>query len=107
MTLQYTVEALYTQMLRKNVPDPYGAAELKTRISEIHWQRMYTHKCITFLYPELCKNAGSDLAAQVKSFIASPLAFYKKTEGVDRDATWIQNLPTEPLRLFMKHLYDL
>ena len=43
----------------------------------------------------------------VKLFLDSPLAFFSKTEGPERDMTWLHSLPTEALRLFMKHALDL
>ena len=43
----------------------------------------------------------------VKHFLDSPLAFCIKTEGPERDPTWLQSLPTEALRCFMKHALDL
>ena len=30
-----------------------------------------------------------------------------KTEGPDRDPTWLQALPSEALRIFMKHVVEL
>ena len=60
-------------MARKNDPNPYGTAELKTKIIEILWVSKYVNKCLYYCYPDLCKGAGPDLVAQVKSFAGSPL----------------------------------
>ena len=57
-SLGYVIEALYTQMARKNEADPYGSGELKSRINEILWQRTYVTKCLNFCYRDLCKDAG-------------------------------------------------
>ena len=65
-------------------------------------------------YPEVfqCPPDSADEEAKkrmtlVKHLIDSPLAFFAKTEGPDRDPTWLQSLPTEALRSYMKHSLDL
>ncbi len=43
----------------------------------------------------------------VKHYLDSPSHSFLKTEGPERDPTWLQALPTEALRCFMKHAQDL
>ena len=109
-SLSYVIEALYTQMWRKNTADPYGAAELKKVIEEIKWTRTYAIS-VCKKFPELMKDAApagsASPAAVCKAFVQSPLAFFEKTESPERDPTWTQSLPTEALRLFMKHMLEL
>jgi hypothetical protein len=109
-SLCYVVEALYAQMWRKNVADPYGVAELKRIIPEILWARSYVGACVR-QYPEVFKSpndaADSRRASLVRRFLDSPLAFFVKTESPQRDPTWLQSLPTEALRCFMKHMLDI
>ena len=92
---------------------PYGTLELKRVIDEIKWSRSYI-KTVYRQYPELSKshtnpaeNHGLCSASLVKHYLDSPLAFLNKTEGPERDPTWLQALPTEALRLFMKHALDV
>ena len=40
-SLSYVIEALYTQLWRRNVADPYGVTELGKVIPEILWARSY------------------------------------------------------------------
>ena len=120
-SIGYVVEALYVQMWRKSVADPYAVTELKRVIPEILWTRTYFAKFLK-AYPELGNSSASaadtdDVPAKqflkqsampmVKRFLNSPLAFFKQTEGPDRDPTWLQSLPNDALRLFMKHALDL
>ena len=108
-SLSYVVEALYTQMWRKNAPDPYGAVELRRVIPEILWVRSYVQAFVR-QYSEVLKAASAGEAATVRlvnHFLNSPLAFFMKTESPERDPTWLQSLPTEALRCFMKHVLDL
>ena len=103
--------------------DPYAVAELKRVIPEILWTRTY-FAIFLKAYPELGKSSAhiapaasaadtDDVLAKpaipmmVKRFLNSPLAFFNKTEGPDRDPTWLQSLPNDALRLFMKHALDL
>jgi hypothetical protein len=112
-SLCYVVEALYAQMWRKNVPDPYGVAELKRIIPEILWARSYVGACAR-QYSEVFKSPtdpadkqGAFTMSVVRRFLESPLAFFMKTESPERDPTWLQSLPNEALRCFMKHLLDV
>mgnify|MGYP000069813481 CR=1 FL=1 len=100
-------------MWRKNEPDPYGATELKRVIGEIMWARSYI-KTIYRQYTELSKMQTNPADKQglysvllVKHYLDSPLPFFMKTEGPDRDPTWLQALPTEALCVFMKHVLDI
>ena len=117
-SLGYVVEALYAQMWRKNVKDPYGVAELRKVIPQNLWMRTYVKTSMT-KYDSLFKvttvaedkeSAASALSGSMKmvqQFLECPLDFFEKTEGPEKDPTWLQSLPTEALRLFMKHYLDL
>ena len=112
-SIAYVVEALYAIMWRRNLPDPYGAAELKRVIAEILWVRTYMKK-MQQQCPELVKSPSDATGGSVKSQVPlakrcldSPLALFMQTESPDRDPTWVQALPNEALRLFMKHAMDL
>ena len=37
----------------------------------------------------------------------SPLAFFMKTEGPERDPTWVQSLPNEAQRCVCKHALEI
>ena len=66
-------------------------------------------------FPNLLKpqEAASDSTtkakspAKVRSLLQSPLEFYELFEGPNKDPTFIVALPTEALRLWMKHIQDL
>ena len=85
-SLGYVVEALYGQMWRKNVADPYGVQELKRVIPEIIWIRIYT-KAVVRKYPQVFNSPpvlGGDVVkdacrdariAHVKVLLDSPLVF--------------------------------
>ena len=112
-SLRYVVEALYTHMWRRNVPDPYGVTELKRIIPEILWARSYV-RAIARQYSELFKSPtdpadkqGAFTVSLVTRFLDSPLAFFMKTESPGRDPTWLQSLPNEAQRCFMKHALDV
>ena len=112
-SLRYVVEVLYTQMWRKNVPDPYGVAELRRVIPEILWVRSYVRAFVR-QYSEVFKSPTDPADKQglltmslVKRSIDSPLTFFMKTESPERDPTWLQSLPNEALRCFMKHALDI
>ena len=45
--------------------------------------------------------------ATARSYLDSPLKFFLQTEGPDKDPTWLQSLPTNALRLAMKHFLDI
>ena len=104
-SLGYVVESLYTQMWRKNAADPYGASELKKVVVEILWVRAYTQGCIS-RYPLLIQGKG-EASDAMKTMLHQPLKLFLKTEGPDRDPTWVQSLPHEAQRLFMKHVLEL
>ena len=92
-SMSYVVEALYADMWRSNNPDPYGVVELKRVISEILLMRSYV-KHAKFRYSEAFKPAGDrgpeDVClAHVRNVLDKPLAFFEKTEGPERDATWL------------------
>ena len=112
-SLRYVVEALYTHMRRKNTPDPYGVNELKRIITDILWARTYV-RSMARQYVLLFKSPtgpadklGALMPSLVSQLFESPLAFFMKTESHERDPTWMQSLPNEALRCFMKHALDV
>jgi hypothetical protein len=109
-SLCYVVEALYTQMWRMDVSDPYGVIELKRIIPDILWVQSYVWACVR-QYPEVfpSPNDAADRqgALLVRRLLDSPLAFFVKTESLQRDPTWLQSFSTEALRCFMKHVLDI
>ena len=114
LSLRYVVETLYTHMLRQNKADPYGAANLRDCvIPEILWARQYL-KTVERQNPglftpptDLADKQGLFTVSPASRPLESPLAFFRKTEGPDRDPTWLQSLPNESLKLVMKHVLDL
>ena len=106
-TLGYVVEALFAHMWRKNMADPYGVQELSRVIAEILWVRSY-EKAFMKAHPEVFQSlAASDMTAKAKRLLNSPLDFFLKTEGPDRDPTWLQSFQTDALRCYMKHSLEL
>ncbi len=61
-------------------------------------------------HPELLR-PPTDLADKqgfpASRVLDSPLAFFMKTEGPERDPTWVQSLPNEAQRCFCKHALDI
>ena len=53
----------------------------------------------------MSSKAESTVAAQ--RMLRAPLELFMKTESPDRDPTWVQSLPNEALRCFMKHVLEL
>ena len=107
-------ESLFALMLRKRIKDPLGMAETKGKTGEIDsilWQRRYIIH-LTKDYPQMFEVAESVACAvqqvkKVQVLIQSPLAMYELMEGANRDLTFAQPLPNEPLRIFAKHLHDV
>ena len=69
-------------------------------------------------YPEVfntrCNSDASTTADEsvasiktAKSYFDSPLKFFLQTEGPDKDPTWLQAMPSEALRLVMKHCTEV
>ena len=107
-SLGFVVQYLFVDMTRKNVADPYGAKELVKIIQEILWVRAYlkaTAAKNTELFKPTC-SAGSGLH-QMRKMLDEPYALFLKTEGPDKDPTWLQSLPSEAHRLFMRHVGDI
>jgi hypothetical protein len=106
-SLLYVCEALLTHMLRTS-KDPYGVMELKKAVAEVLWVRSYQKSCIV-KFPEMFKSQAESATKipEIKQILDSPLQFYNMTEGRDRDLTWTQTLPTEALRLYVRHFMDL
>ena len=121
-SLGYVVEALFTRMWRMNKKDPYSSGStLNGEIAEILWVRTYVSSFLR-QFPDLfkspsCNSEGSNTTQgtlaeaaclqTARSYLDSPLKFFLQTEGPDKDPTWIQSLPSEALRLTMRHFLDL
>jgi hypothetical protein len=122
-SLGYVVASLYTRMWRTGQKDPWASSALGDVISEILWAKTYV---ASFLrkFPEVlnssCNSDASTTAdtsaaasrfinhsSTVKSYLNDPLKFFLRTEGPDKDPTWLAALPNEPLRLAMKHCIDV
>ena len=117
-SLSYVVEYLFALMWRKGQPDPYGAKELGDVVQEILWVRSYVGAFLRqhpYLFKTGCNSnpssqqdvCDSNPNKVVRDFLDSPMKFFMKTEGPDRDPTWQQALTTDALRLAMKHFLDL
>ena len=110
-TIGYVIESLDVDMWRKNDPDPYGAKELLKAIGDIIWMRSYIKatiaKHIEVFKPTCSAGSGLHQPAPMQTMLNQPHALFLKTEGPDRDPTWLQSLPSEAHRLLMKHLLDI
>ena len=92
--------------------DPYGVKELQSVIGQILWIRSYEKACMSAYSEVFACPSDADEVAKIRmtfvmELIDSPLAFFTKTEGPDRDPTWLQSFPTEALRSYMKHSLGL
>ena len=119
-SLGYVVESLYARMWRLGQKDPYSAIALGEVISEILWGKAYM-AALFRKYPALVSTCGHSeastpanvSAAAVQSmktaqvYLDSPLKFFLKTEGPDKDPIWLQTLPNEALRQAMKHCTEV
>ena len=52
-------------------------------------------------------DTAAKVVNKVREAVQSPLGMYELTEGDDKDVTFGQSLPNEPLRLFFKHAQDV
>ena len=73
-TLSYVVEALYSQMWRKNTPDPFGTTELKKVVDDILWTRQYVLSC-SRKYPHLTTDKAASAVA-AREMLTAPLEFF-------------------------------
>ena len=69
-------------------------------------------KTLSRLYAPLVFQPHTDHADKqvypvVLHVLNSPLKFFMKTEGLERDPTWVQSLPSEAQRCFCKHALDI
>ena len=114
--LQFLVEQFFVLMIRTQEKDPIGVTELKKTITDFCWVRKYFRMC-TQQYAPIFKNpddgnnevptSGANAIQLCRHFLENPYEFYMKTESTEKDATWIQALPNEPLRTFMQHAKDM
>ena len=99
-------------MMRKRNKDPVGLAEIKGKAGEVDtilWQRRYIMQLVKD-YPmmfEVAESAAKGPLQKLQALIESPLAMYELMDSADRDPTFSQSLPNEPLRMFFKHLNDV
>ena len=113
-TLGFVCESLYLHMLRKNAADPLSTQELSAKggaIQGLLWQRRYVLKMLEE-FPEMLRtdhgpSATLSKAQGVRKLLFSPIALYEKLEGKNKDPTWLRSLWNEPLRQFVKHVWDL
>ena len=122
-TLDYVAASLYTQMWRKEQKDPYSSGALGDVIAEIIWGKAYVASLLRKFPEVLNPSCNSDApatadhplsaiaAAQsiktVKSYLDNPHEFFLRTEGPDKDPTWLLALPNEALRLLVQHCLDI
>ena len=99
-SLGYVVESLYTRLWRMGQKDPYSSNALGEVISEILWGKAYM-AALFRKYPELvniCCNSEASTPANLSAaavlsmktaqvYLDSPLKFFLKTEGPDKDPT--------------------
>ena len=80
-------------------------------IEAILWQRRYILELVR-TYPKAFEVAESatkdkDKIQKVKALFMHPLAMHEALDSADRDLTFAQSLPNEPLRLLFKHVHDV
>jgi len=111
-SLCFLIESLFSQMWRSHQKDPYGGKELASVIPAILWTRTY-FKGFLSQFPELLKTStdhpegNGNAIAQCRRFLHYPYDFFVATEGPARDPTFLQSLPQEADRLFMKHALEV
>ena len=74
-------------------------------MDNILWTRQYVVACCR-KYPHLTTDKAASAVA-ARKMLSAPLDSFLKTESPDRDPTWLQSLPNEALRCFMKHVLVL
>ncbi len=119
--LVFTCRWVFAQMLRRGQKDPYSDTQLDGKtgvISQCQWQFRYVSQILRDSASLLLRpvSAGSaegpasskpNLWEQAKQCVMDPLLLYTMLEGPRRMATWLQSLPTEPLRLLVLHVQEL
>ena len=110
--LAYVFEALFTHMQRKGVKDPVSVEELKCKggtVQRLLWQRRYISTMLTE-FPDMLKTTDGASVSKllaVSQLLQSPSELFEKTEGQNRDPTWMNTLPNEALRMFAKHVVEV
>ena len=110
--LAYVCEALFTHMQRKGLKDPVSVEELKCKggtVQRLLWQRRYISKMLTE-FPEMLQTTDAASVSKllaVSQLLQSPSELFEKTEGKNRDPTWLTTLPNEALRIFAKHVLEV
>ena len=79
--------------------------ELKKVVTEILWTRQYVTNS-RHQFPQLAYTEAAS-AAEALRMLSAPADFFMKTRGPDRDPTWLQSLPNEASRCFMKHMLEV
>ena len=114
--LQFLVEQFFVLMIRTQEKDPMGVTELKKTITDFCWVRKYFRLCMQqyaamFQNPDDGNNevptSGANPIKLCRHFHENPYESFMKTESTEKDATWIQALPNEPLRAFIQHAKDM
>ena len=97
-------------MRRKNEADPYSVIDFKENvIPRILWARQYM-RTTSRQHPELFRSPtvlADKQGLPASRALDSPLAFFMKTEGPERDPTWAQSLPSEAQLCFCKHALEI
>ena len=113
-TLSYLCEHIYAHMLRRNVKDPFSLEEIKARSGIcvlILWQRRYIQQMGLEFPCMLSAQAADSAAARQAKVIAqvlkSPLKFFETLEGPNKDPTFVTALPTDALRMFVRHIHEM
>ena len=110
--LAYVCEALFMHMRRKNSKDPVSVEELKSKggtVQRLLWQRRYISKMVTE-FPNMLQTTDAASVSKLRAvarLLQSPSELFEKTEGKNRDPTWLTTLPNEALRIFAKHVLDI
>ena len=109
---RYVSESMFATMMRTRNKDPIAMAEIKGKTGEVDtilWQRRYIKQLLKD-YPMMFEVDGSAAKGPLQKLQAlstSPLAMYELMESANRDLTFSQSLPNEPIRMFFKHLHDV
>jgi hypothetical protein len=62
---------------------------------------------VPLVFPPHTDHADKRVYPVVLRVLDSPLKFFMKTEGPERDPTWVQSLPSEAQRCFCKHALEI
>jgi hypothetical protein len=104
-------------MVRTRKPDPFSSDDLRSKhgvCAAILWQRRYGADMLKEFPAMFSPSATTPCSATTnasiegaKAMLFSPMVLYHRLQGPDRDPTWMNALPTEPLRMFYKHWLEV